>query len=519
MSRTSKSIKNVKFAIVGQVFGLIISFISRKIFVLMLTKEYLGLNGLFTNILSILTISEMGIGTAIIYSMYKPLAENDIEKVKSLMRLYKKAYVSIGLFILIAGLSITPLIPRLISNVPKIHENIYIIYMLYVINSAVSYFFIYKRSLIIADQNRYIATFYRYLMYFVLNVFQIIALVITKSLYIYLFLQIIFTITENILVSRKANKLYPYLKDKNVKKLDKKDKDDIFKNIRALFFHKLGGSIVNGTDNILMSKFIDVIAVGIYSNYYMILNAINTVYSLAFQSVTASYGNLNVTANNEKKFEVFNNLNFIGAWFACFSATCLIVLLNPFINLWLGKTYIFNIGLVTIILVNFYIKIMRQPTLLAKEAMGLFWYDRYRPLFEAIINVVSSIIMCLSLKRYGEQYGIMGIFIGTFISSVTTNLWIEPYVLFKYGLKVKLRQYFKKYGYYTFLTIISCAIAYYFTYIIPTNIIGFIIKLVLSIIISNIIFILGNIKSSELLKVFNIIKNILRKIMKKEVIE
>ncbi len=514
MSRTSKSLKNIRFAVMGQLLGLIISFISRKVFVMILTQEYLGLNGLFTNILSILAISEMGVGTAIIYSMYKPIADNDTEKIKSLMQLYKKAYTIIGCFILIVGISITPFITSFISNVPDISESIYIIYIMYVVNTAASYFFIYKRSLIIANQNRYIATYYRYLMYFILNVCQIVALLATHNFYLYLGLQIANTIIENVLVSRKADKLYPYLKDKNVKPLEKADKKEITKNVGALMCHKIGGAVVNGTDNILLSRFIGVVVVGIYSNYYMISNALSTVYGLVFQSITASFGNLNVQADNERKVKVFNQMFFLGAWVACFCTSCLIALFNPFITLWLGNEYLFTLPLVIVISLNFFIKTMRQPALTAREAMGLFWYDRYKPIFEASINLGSSIVLCLWLRSFGEQYGVLGVFLGTAISSVSTNLWVEPYVLYKYGFKTKLRSYFYRYGYYTTLTVIASLGAFYLCKNISVTLGGFIIRLLICAVVPNAVFIIGNFKTQEFISSKILIKRIFSKVLR-----
>ena len=213
MSRTNNSLKNMKYAIVGQGLGLLVSFFSRLVFVRTLGSEYLGLNGLFTNILSILSLAELGVGAAIIYSMYKPLAEKNINKVKALMGIYKKAYVTIGMIIALIGSALVPFLDHLIKNKPNL-PYIELIYLMFVINSSISYFFSYKRSLIIADQKRYIATFYRYGFYFLLNITQITVLLLTHNYIFYLGLQIISTFIENICVSRKADTLYPFLKEK-----------------------------------------------------------------------------------------------------------------------------------------------------------------------------------------------------------------------------------------------------------------------------------------------------------------
>ena len=250
MSRTSNSIRNIKYAIFGQGIGIIISFFSRMVFVRILSAEYLGLNGLFTNILSILSLAELGVGPAIVYSMYKPLAEKNEYKLKALMSLYRKAYITIGIVIAVIGLTFTPFLDFFIKDIPNI-PNIKLIYLMFVANSSISYFFSYKRSLIIAGQKRYIATFYRYSFYFLLNIAQIIALLLTKNYILYLGLQIISTFLENVCVSNKADRLYPFIKTKGDERLDKAEKYTIVRNVKAMIFHKVGGTVINGIDNLL----------------------------------------------------------------------------------------------------------------------------------------------------------------------------------------------------------------------------------------------------------------------------
>lgn len=219
--RIKSSMVNLVFAITGQSLGLLISFFARIVFIQILGKEYLGLNGLFTNILSLLSLVELGIGPAITYSLYKPLAHKDISKVKSLMRLYKKAYITIGILILILGLLMMTFLEVFIKTIPDI-PYIHLIFFLFVLNSAISYFYSYKRALIISDQKRYIATIYRYSFFILLNIIQIFMLYLTQNFILFLICQILVTLAENIVVSKKADKLYPYLKEKISKRLIKK---------------------------------------------------------------------------------------------------------------------------------------------------------------------------------------------------------------------------------------------------------------------------------------------------------
>lgn len=489
-SRTENSIRNIKYAVVGQTVGILISFIARRVFVQLLSAEYLGINGLFTNILSILSLAELGVGTAIVYSLYKPLMENNVEKVKSLMSLFKKAYIIIGCAVAVIGLSLTPALDFFVSDMPDIPE-IKLIYVLFVLNSAVSYFFTYKRSLIIADQNRYVATLYRYSMYFALNVVQIIVLAMTHNFIFYLVAQVFGTVIENILISRKANKLYPYLKDKDIAPLKKEDVDVISRNIRALLMHRIGGVVVNGTDNLLLSRLVSVTSVGLYSNYYLITNALNMVIVLLTDSVTASLGNLAAMGDEGRNHEIFKVLNFAVFWIYGFWAICLSILFNPFIKLWLGEIYLFDFYIGAIIVVNFYISGMRRSVLAYRDALGLYWFDRYKPIFEAAINLGVSIWL-------GLKIGAAGIFIGTAISTLTTCFWVEPYVLYKYGFHKSLFPYFLRYVKYTLICIAAGAFTYWITMFVHVDgILGFALIAVICMVVPNVVFLLVFYRTKE----------------------
>lgn len=480
-SRTEKSIRNIKYAIVGQAVGILISFVSRRIFVGFLSAEYLGINGLFTNILSILSLAELGVGTAIVFSLYKPLSENDTEKIKSLMSLFKKAYRIIGFFVVAVGIALTPFLNIFVSDMPDI-SNIKLIYILFVLNSAVSYFFTYKRSLIIADQNRYIATLYRYSMFFALNVVQIIVLATTRNFIFYLAAQVCCTVLENILVSKKANKLYPYLKEKGIKPLNQEDKGVISKNIRAMLMHRIGGVVVNGTDNILLSRLVSVVAVGVYSNYFLITNALNMVILLLTDSITASLGNLGATGDEEQNCDMFSVLNFGVFWIYGFSSICLFILFNPFIKLWLGESYMFDSNMVAIIVVNYYISGMRRSSIAYRDALGLYWFDRYKPIFEAAINLGVSILL-------GLKMGIIGIFIGTAVSTLTTCFWVEPYVLYKYGFHKSPLPYFLRYAKNTLICVAVGGLTFLITRLVPFDgMLGFVIIAVICLFVPNLVF-------------------------------
>ncbi len=504
IQRTNSTIKNLIYAMIGQIAGVIINFIARIVFLKILTAEYLGLNGLFSNILTMLSLMELGVGSAMTYSLYKPLAIKDIEKIKSLMGLYKKAYISIGTIILIIGISITPLLPYFIVDMPDIDENLNLIYIMFVINTALSYFYSYKRSLIISDQKRYVATAYRYTFNFLLNIVQMIVLLITKNYILYLIVQIIFTFAENVVVSKTADKMYPYLREKNVKKLEKSDMKQIKKNVTAMIGHKVGGIVANGTDNIILSKFIGLVEVGIYSNYYLIMNALNIILGQVFTSITASVGNLVAIENKDKSYEVFKKTFFINFWLYAFSAISLFILFNDFITIWLGEEYLFSIDIVLVLVINFYVTGMRKAVLTFRDATGLYWEDRYKPIAEALINIIASLILV-------KVCGTIGIFIGTFISTMTTCFWCEPYILYKYSFKMNIKKYLIQYLRYTLIFIVTGIIIVLLCSLINfVSIISIILKACICLIGINLIFIAVFYKTEEFKYFQNLIISIIK---------
>lgn len=500
-SRLDNSIKNVKFTAIAQAMNFVIAFISRKIFVHILSAEYLGLNGVFSSVISMLSLAELGIGTAICFCLYKPIYNSDEKTINSIMLFYKKVYTAIGIAVFTVGTALIPFLDFIIEELPEI-RFIKLIYFLFVTNSSLSYFFVYKKTLLIADQKQYISNLVHQFSVLIMNVLQIVFLLLTHNYFSYLIIMVLCTAGQNIFISKLVDKRYPFLNSKTAKPLDIELKKEIFKNVRAMAYHRVGGVVVNGTDNLIMAKAVSVVSAGLYSNYYLIKNTLISVINILFQSITSSVGNLGAEGGNDKrKEEVFEILNFLGAMIIGFCSICLFVLYNPFIEWWIGKEYLFDIKTVAVIVLNFYMFGMRQPVLTVRDALGIFWYDRYKPLAESVINIVASIILVL-------KFGIMGVLLGTLVSTVTTSFWVEPFVLYKHGFKSKCVKYFLKYVFYSLVTVVTGAICYLVCGFVTTHnlTLSLLLKGLICCALSGIILLLVYVNTKEFKVLFSILK-------------
>lgn len=503
--RVKNSIKNTTAAIVSNILTILIGLVAQAVFIKILGTEYLGINGLFTNIISMLGIVELGIGSAIVYNLYKPIANRDKETIKSLMNFYKKAYHIIALVVFIIGISIIPFLSYFIGET-IVDININLVYLLFIIDIVCSYLLTYKRSLLYADQKNYIINIIHMIYLVTLNISQLLLLYITKNYYLYLGIKIILRIIENVVITIIVNKKYSYLKEKNIKKLDKYLEKDIFQKVKALFFHKIGSFIVLGTDNLIISRYLGIITVGLYSNYYMIINALNTLFSQALTALTPSVGNLLVEKNSNKNFEVFRKVRFINFWIATFTSVALLIIMNSFITIWIGEAYLLsNLVLITLV-INFFMTMMRNSYSTFKEAAGIFHEDRYVPIIESFVNIVASIILL-------KYFGLAGVFMGTIISGLI--LWCYSYPRFVYK-KLFCRSYLsyiKETISYIILFILILIISYKISNIYTFyNIwVQLLYNIIVSLIIPNIILLIIFYKNDNLKYYYRLFKKLVKK--------
>lgn len=452
--RKKSSFKNMITAVSSNVLTIIVGLVAQAVFIKILGSEYLGLNGLFSNVISMLGIVELGMGSAIIYNMYKPIAENDHEKIKSLMQFYKKSYRIITLIISIIGIMIIPFIKYIVDiESITVDINVYLVYILFLLETICSYILSYKRSMLYADQKEYITNIIHMGYTVLVNTMQLTFLYFTHDYYLYLIIKVMMRLVENIVISSYVNRRYSYLLDNKVTKLDSKTEKDIFQKIRALFFHKIGTFIVSGTDNIIISKYLGLVTVGLYSNYYMIINAVQTVINHIIQATRAGVGNLLVTESKTKQFDIFNKIRFVNFWISCFSSICIFVIMDSFITIWIGYKFVLPTKVLLVLVINFFIVSSRSTYGAFKEAAGIFYEDRFVPIIESILNIVLSII-------FVKKFGLMGVFMGTIASGLV--LWCYSYPKYVYNKLFgrKISDYMKETIYYFIIFILIAGFTY-----------------------------------------------------------
>lgn len=432
-SRTKNTLRNIIFGIANQIISLLLSFISRTIFVKILGAGYLGINGLFSDILMMLSMADLGFGIAMVYSFYKPLAENNHDKITALITFYRKLYNFIAVGVAAIGLALLPFLGYII-NLDEAIPYVKIYYLFFLADTVISYLFIYKTSIINADQKNYIVSKYQILVNFAKVLFQSIFLLIMKSYFIYLIIQVFATLVNNLIASKKANELYPYIKKSN-HKLDQAEKKDIYENMKSIFVYKISSVLLNGTDNTLISIFVGTVWVGLYSNYYLIISAINNFINIVYSSATASIGNLIISEQPKKRFEVFESMQVTSLIISTFTTVCLYIVFNDLIYVWLGAKYVLNDYILASIILNFYIGGIVHPIWSYREATGLYMQTKYIMLIAAIENIILSIIM-------GKIIGMCGILFASVISRLTTYFWYEPSLLFKEYFYEPVRKYY-----------------------------------------------------------------------------
>ena len=431
MGRTEKSIRNLKFALLAQIVTIALSFLTRTCLVRFLGIEAVALNGLFTQVITAISLAEMGTGTAIVYNLYKPLAEGDHEKVSQLMNLFRAAYWIIAAATVVIGVILLPWLPYLITDVSRDISYIRIVYLMFVFQSAVSYLFSYKIALMQADQNGYIYTRTYTVFKLIGTVPVLIALVISKNYLVFLGANILLTVLTNAYASGIAQKKYPYI-DKRAK-LPKEEKRQIFSNIRNLFIMQFAGRVVDSTDNILISSMISTILVGLYSNYMVVIGVFKQLSDKLMVAASASMGNLFVTDDTDRKETNLYRLTFVFYIFASVASVGTYSCIQPFIRLWLGGEYQLDLPVVFVLCFLYFVAIVYEPLKNAMYLTGYFSIGRNISFVSAMTNLVVSVIL-------GRQIGLIGIFIGT-MSTYVIEIVTKTYYLFGRYLKRSAKYY------------------------------------------------------------------------------
>lgn len=504
IERKKNAIRNAFWGYLSKIISLVMPFIFRTIIIYSLGSDYVGLNSLFTSILQVLSLSELGIGTAIVFNMYKPIARNDNKHISALLNLYKKLYFKIGILILTIGIFITPFLKYLINGSYPTEINIYIVYLAFLLNTVIGYIlFGYKSSLINAYQRNDIESKINAIINLLLYAVSSLLIILFKNYYLYLFVLVITTVLNNFILNYLTNKMYPNIKC--IGEIENDEKKEIRKNVIALVCHKVGATILNSADNIVISAFLGLTMLAQYTNYYYLMQAMSTLILVCFTGLTGGIGNSFVTESKEKNSDYFSKILFFNGYLAIMFGTILYSVFQDFICVWVGQNLMFDNLVVLLFVIYFFVHSIRRTIIVFRDGVGMWWENRFQPLISAVINLILNIILV-------KYIGIYGILISTIIAMIVVDIPMEAKVFCKNKINLSEREYiFKLIGYFITLTI-ACLCVYLINSIINIDIrMKIIVDGIVSLIISNLCIFIVYGRCKEYKYYFNTIIGLVRK--------
>lgn len=503
-SRTFNSIRNIVVATIAQMVSMVIGLVLRTFFIQYLGNEYLGINTLFTSVLNIISMAEMGFTTVAVVSLYQPIAEKNLSRMAQYVQYYRKAYLVIAGLTLAVGVALTPFLGILVNTEQDI-RGLYVYYWLFVLNSAVSYLSNYKLLVIKACQKEYLISKQTMYVNIAFTIVQIIAMLTFHNYILYLLLMIGETFFTNFAASTKLKKIYPDFSLKNVERLEKKERVHIWKDIYSNFTYKIGTLLLSNSGDIFISTFAGTGVLGIYSNYAIFLNLMKSVLKSVYQQVYNSIGDLNHSESTRKREEIFEVCVFVYAFLITVALCGIFCLGDSAIILWLGSDYLISRGILAAACINHYFYMMSYPVLTFRVTSKYIKESRYLSLIAAVIAITAGIIL-------GPKIGIVGVLLSLALARVSTLFWYEPYILYKKAFEGSFGRYMLKQLKY-FVTIVGiCVIqSWIFSYYTSVSIFHFVVKIIISVLVSVGLFFVVNCRTRECKYLFGVARNILRK--------
>lgn len=504
MHRTKNATRNIVYGTFLKIYQIIGPFILRTIFIYTLGMQYLGLNSLFSSVLTVLNMAELGVGSAMVFSMYRPIAEGNEERICALMNLYKLYYRIIGGIILMLGLILWPFIPKLISGSIPEDINIYVLYLMNLTATVLSYWmFAYKNCLLSAYQRNDISSKISLAVSTIQYIVQALLLIVFHNYYIYLAVTILTGIISNVLTALVVDKKYPKLKAKG--KIPKSEIRIINHRVADLFTSKLGFVVVDSADTLVISAFLGLETLAVYNNYYYIMTSLFGFIGIIFTSCTAGIGNSIIVETEEKNYNDLKKFLMIIFWIAGTCASGLLCTFQPFMKIWVGEEHMFGMSLVICMCVYFFVHEINRLLNTYKDAAGMWHEDRFRPLITALCNLGMNLILV-------HYIGMFGILLSTIVSMMFVGMPWLIYNLFTVMFKRRATEFIGVLLLYTLLACVSAVVSYMICQNI--NIGGlseFIIKGVIALTITNIVYIVVLYKTKEYKSVKEMVINILKR--------
>ena len=437
-SRLKNSALNFASGFLGRALTILLNFVVRTIFIYCLNEAYLSVNGLYSNILTVLSLAELGFGSAMVYRMYAPVAVKDYQKTAALLQFYKKIYIIIGVVIFLLGLCVIPFMDYIIKDKPDI-SGLTLYYILFLVNTSISYWFSsYKASVLYADQKEYIKTNVQNTMAILQSGLQIVLLLLFRKYLLYLLVQLVGNIFLNLYVAHLVDKRYPEIQTYQGASLSAEERVQIRKDTEALVLSRFGHVALNGTDNIIISAVVGVLWVGRLSNYTLICDSVTSVLCQITAAITGSLGNFFATEDKHAGYALFKKVEFLNFWLYGFSFIALATLLDPFVQVWAGGRFVLGLPISIAIAINFFVAGYMNTLWVFRSTLGLFKQGKFRPILVAILNIVLSIVL-------GRLWGVFGVLFATFLSRAAISLWYDPLILHRYGFEVSCKPFFARY--------------------------------------------------------------------------